>query len=142
MPTPPGVRVQPTPIYEIIIMAFVVWILWRLATRYDKSGWWTFGWFLILSAVERFAVEFLRRNPVWFAGLTQPQWVAIVSVLIGVVLVLVRQRPAARRGRQSAGARCARWRQARTRSRSPGYGKRFVPTATCRARCTAAGWPA
>ena len=89
VPTPPGVKVHPTPIYEIIIMAFVVWILWRLATRYDKSGWWTFGWFLILSAIERFAVEFVRRNPVWLAGLTQPQWVAIVSVLIGVVLVLV-----------------------------------------------------
>jgi phosphatidylglycerol---prolipoprotein diacylglyceryl transferase len=89
VPTPPGVRVQPTPIYEIIIMAFVVWILWRLATRYDKSGWWTFGWFLVLSAVERFFIEFLRRNPVWFGGLTQPQWVAIVSVLIGVTLIYV-----------------------------------------------------
>ena len=97
VPTPPGVRVQPTPIYEIIVMGFVVWILWRLATRYDKSGWWTFGWFLILSAVERFAVEFVRRNPVWFAGLTQPQWVAIVSVIIGIVLVLVfGKRPAVR----------------------------------------------
>jgi phosphatidylglycerol:prolipoprotein diacylglycerol transferase len=105
VPTPPGVKVHPTPIYEIIIMAFVVWILWRLATRYDKSGWWTFGWFLILSAIERFAVEFLRRNPVWLAGLTQPQWVAIVSMLIGVVLVLVfGKKPAVRvsAGRQSA----------------------------------------
>lgn len=97
VPTPPGVKVHPTPIYEIIVMAVVVWILWRLATRYDKSGWWTFGWFLILSGIERFLVEFVRRNPVWFAGLTQPQWVAIVSVLIGVVLVVaLRKRPAVR----------------------------------------------
>jgi len=97
VPTPPGVRVQPTPIYEVIVMSFVVWILWRLATRYDKSGWWTFGWFLILSAVERFAVEFVRRNPVWFAGLTQPQWVAIVSGVIGAGLVVaLRKRPAVR----------------------------------------------
>ena len=88
VPTPPGVRVQPTPIYEIIIMAFVVWILWRLATRYDKSGWWTFGWFLALSGVERFFIEFLRRNPVWFVHLTQPQWVAIVSMLIGAGLIV------------------------------------------------------
>ena len=87
VPTPPGVRVQPTPLYEIAIMAFVIWILWRLATRYDKSGWWTFGWFLVLSAVERFFIEFLRINPVWFAGLTQPQWVAVASVLIGVALI-------------------------------------------------------
>lgn len=97
VPTPPGERVQPTPIYEVIVMSFVVWILWRLATRYDKSGWWTFGWFLILSAVERFAVELVRRNPVWFAGLTQPQWMAIVSVIIGAGLVVaLRKRPAAR----------------------------------------------
>ena len=87
VPTPPGVTVHPTPIYEIIAMAFVVWILWRLATRYDKSGWWTFGWFLVLSGIERFLVEFVRINPDWFAGLTQPQWVSIVSVVIGVALI-------------------------------------------------------
>ena len=89
VPTAPGVRVQPTPIYEILIMAVVVWVLWRLATRYEKSGWWTFGWFLVLSAVERFFIEFLRRNPVWFAGLTQPQWMAVVSVVIGIALIWV-----------------------------------------------------
>jgi phosphatidylglycerol:prolipoprotein diacylglycerol transferase len=87
VPTPPGVTVHPTPIYEILAMAPIVWALWWLATRFNKPGWWTFGWFLILSGVERFLVEFLRRNPVWFAGLTQPQWVSIVSVLIGAVLV-------------------------------------------------------
>jgi phosphatidylglycerol:prolipoprotein diacylglycerol transferase len=70
-------------------MSFVVWILWRLATRYDKSGWWTFGWFLVLSGIERFLVEFVRRNPVWFWHLTQPQWVSVVSVLIGGALIWV-----------------------------------------------------
>jgi phosphatidylglycerol---prolipoprotein diacylglyceryl transferase len=92
VPTPPGVRVQPTPIYEIIAMSLVVWILWRLATRYDKSGWWTFGWFLVLSGIERLLVEFVRRNPVWFWHLTQPQWVSIVSMAIGAVLILVMSR--------------------------------------------------
>ena len=97
VPTPPGVRVQPTPIYEIIAMSLVVWILWRLATRYDKSGWWTFGWFLILSGVERFLVEFVRRNPVWFAHLTQPQWMSVASVVIGIALVVaLRKKPAVR----------------------------------------------
>jgi len=89
VPTPPGVRVQPTPIYEIVAMSFVVWILWRLATRYDKSGWWTFGWFLVLSGIERLLVEFVRRNPIWFWHLTQPQWVSIVSMVIGVTLIVV-----------------------------------------------------
>jgi phosphatidylglycerol:prolipoprotein diacylglycerol transferase len=89
VPTPPGVRVQPTPLYEIAAMLFVTWVLWRLATRYDKSGWWTFGWFLVLSGVERVLVEFVRRNPVWFWHLTQPQWGSIVSILIGVGLIWV-----------------------------------------------------
>ena len=76
-------------------MSFVVWILWRLATRYDKSGWWTFGWFLVLSGIERLLVEFVRRNPIWFWHLTQPQWVSIVSI--------VDRRRAHRRVRQEAG---------------------------------------
>ena len=87
VPTPPGVKVQPTPIYETLTMTLVAYILWRLATRYEKSGWWTFGWFLVLSGVERFIVEFVRRNTVWFWGLTQPQWVAIGSVIVGTALV-------------------------------------------------------
>ena len=122
VPTPPGVRVQPTPIYEIIAMGFVVWILWRLATRYDKSGWWTFGWFLVLSGIERFLVEFVRRNPIWFWHLTQPQWVSIVSVVIGVVLILVYgKKPAvltvtrrSRAGRRPGGRREPRSARART----------------------------
>ena len=68
VPTPPGVRVHPTPIYEVIIMAFIVWMLWRLATRYDKSGWWTFGWFLVLSAVERFSSSSCAATPSGSAG--------------------------------------------------------------------------
>ena len=93
-------------------MAPIVWVLWRLATRYDKSGWWTFGWFLVLSAVERFVVEFVRRNPVWFGGLTQPQWVSVVSVDHRRALVLVYgKRPAnasRRRRARPGGPRSAR----------------------------------
>jgi phosphatidylglycerol---prolipoprotein diacylglyceryl transferase len=97
VPTPPGVKVHPTPLYEILAMSVAVYVLWRLATRYDKSGWWTFGWFLVLSAIERFLVEFLRRNPAWLAGLTGAQWMAVGSAIIGAALVLVYgRRPAER----------------------------------------------
>jgi len=43
----------------------------------------------VLTGVERFLVEFVRRNPEWLAGLTQPQWVSIASVAIGLALVLL-----------------------------------------------------
>ena len=93
-------------------MAFVVWILWRLATRYDKSGWWTFGWFLVLSGIERFLVEFVRINPIWFWRLTQPQWVSIVSV--------AHRRHAHRRVRQEAGGGRRRGRAAEPRGDEAG----------------------
>jgi len=114
VPTPPGVEVHPTPVYEVIAMAFVVWILWRLATRYDKSGWWTFGWFLVLSGVERFLVEFVRINAIWFGGLTQPQWVSIVSVLIGATLIaMFRRKPAVLVGEAARPSRAEQRRAAR-----------------------------
>jgi prolipoprotein diacylglyceryltransferase len=81
------VRVQPTPIYEILIMLPVFWVLYRMAKK-PQPPWYVFGWFLILSAAERFPIEFLRRNPIWFLGLTQPQWASIASFLLGAVIVL------------------------------------------------------
>jgi phosphatidylglycerol:prolipoprotein diacylglycerol transferase len=103
VPTPPGVRVQPTPIYEILLMAPIIYILWRLA-KGKRSGWWTFGWFLVLSAIERFFIEFLRRNPVVAFGLTEPQLASIVSVVVGTGLILVfRHRPAEVAGQSRPG---------------------------------------
>jgi phosphatidylglycerol:prolipoprotein diacylglycerol transferase len=96
VPTPPGIRVYPTPIYEIVVMLMVAWVLYRMA-RKVQPGWYVFGWFLILSGVERFAIEFIRRNPVIALGLRAPQWVALGSIAIGAVVVYVtRKRPAVR----------------------------------------------
>jgi phosphatidylglycerol:prolipoprotein diacylglycerol transferase len=91
VPTPPGVRVQPTPVYEILAMSVVFWVLWRMAKK-DQPPWYVFGWFLVLSAVERFLVEFVRRNPIWFWHLTQPQWVAVGSFVLGVGVILATRR--------------------------------------------------
>jgi phosphatidylglycerol:prolipoprotein diacylglycerol transferase len=108
VPTPPGVEVHPTPIYEIVMMAPIIWVLWRIA-RGQRSGWYTFGWFLVLSAVERFFVEFWRRNPEWLLGLSQPQWVAFASAAVGIVLILAyRGRPAERAPERAAGRAAAR----------------------------------
>lgn len=86
VPTPPGVLVHPTPIYESLAMLVVFVVLFWLASK-PQPGWMVGGWFLVLSGVERFLVELLRLNPPWFAGLTEAQWVAIATALLSLVIM-------------------------------------------------------
>lgn len=84
-------RVHPTPIYEILMTAPILWILWK--TR--KRPWAPLshiGLYLLLSGVERFIVEFWRRNPPGAFGLTTPQQFSVVAILCGLVLFLRRHR--------------------------------------------------
>lgn len=83
VPTPPGVRVQPTPIYETISMGIVAWFLWRVRDRLRPGG--LFACYLVLSGLERLLVEFVRRNPRVWAGLTVSQLVSIASMLAGAI---------------------------------------------------------
>jgi phosphatidylglycerol---prolipoprotein diacylglyceryl transferase len=85
---PTTVRVQPTALYETLAMIAVFLVLYRMARR-PQPGWCVFAWFLVLSGVERFAVEFLRVNSTWLLGLTPPQWFAISGVLIGLTILIV-----------------------------------------------------
>ena len=85
---PTTVRVQPTALYETLAMFAVFLVLYRLA-RKPQPGWYVFAWFLVLSGVERFAVEFLRVNSTWLLGLTPPQWFAISGILIGLTILIV-----------------------------------------------------
>lgn len=94
---PTTVPVQPTPVYETLSMLLVFAMLYLLA-RKPRPGWYVFAWFLVLSGVERFAVEFLRRNPLLWAGLTAPQWFALAGVGIGALALVVMLR----RGSQPA----------------------------------------
>src|SRR5450756_2609074 len=87
---PTTIRVQPTPVYETLSMVVVFLILYRLARR-PQPGWYVFSSFLVLSGVERFAVAFLRRFPVWVAGLTPPQGFALGSVAIGAFVLRARR---------------------------------------------------
>lgn len=98
---PTTIRVQPTPVYETLSMVVVFLILYRLARR-PQPGWYVFAWFLVLSGIERFAIEFLRRNPVWVAGLTPPQWFALASVAIGAFVLLAMRVRRARVGAEAS----------------------------------------
>lgn len=98
---PTTVRVQPTPVYETLSMFVIFLILYRLARR-PQPGWYVFAWFLVLSGVERFAIEFLRRNPVLAAGLTPPQWFALASIATGGCVLLAMRVRRARLGAEAA----------------------------------------
>jgi phosphatidylglycerol:prolipoprotein diacylglycerol transferase len=82
VPTPPGVTVQPTPIYETVAMALLAYALWRLRDRVRPGV--IFALYLLLSGLERLLVEFIRRNSEVLAGLTAPQLESIALCVIGL----------------------------------------------------------
>ncbi|HEY2632018.1 MAG TPA: prolipoprotein diacylglyceryl transferase family protein [Solirubrobacteraceae bacterium] len=90
VPTPPGVTVQPTPIYETLAMCLLAYFLWKLRDRVRPGV--VLGIYLVLSGLERLLVEFIRRNKEILAGLTAPQLESIVLMAIGVVLLVAMAR--------------------------------------------------
>ena len=60
VPTPPGVTVHPTPIYETLVMGLLAYVLWRLRDRVRPGR--VFALYLVFAGLERFLVEFIRRN--------------------------------------------------------------------------------
>jgi phosphatidylglycerol---prolipoprotein diacylglyceryl transferase len=96
VPTPPGVRVHPTPIYELIVALLIAWILWRRSrpARPRPIGELT-GLYLVLSGLARFLVEFIRINPKIYFGMSNAQMASIGSVLAGIALIAWARRHAA-----------------------------------------------
>jgi phosphatidylglycerol:prolipoprotein diacylglycerol transferase len=92
VPTPPGVRVQPTPIYETVTMCMLALVLWQLRDRVRPGV--VFALYLIGSGLERFLVEFIRRNKEVLIGLTAPQIESVVVFVIGAVwlMLMIRRR--------------------------------------------------
>jgi phosphatidylglycerol:prolipoprotein diacylglycerol transferase len=92
LPTPPGVRVQPTPIYETVTMCLLAYLLWRLRDRVRPGV--VFALYLVCSGLERFLIEFIRRNKEVLVGLTGPQLESAVLFAIGLVwlAMMVRRR--------------------------------------------------
>jgi phosphatidylglycerol:prolipoprotein diacylglycerol transferase len=90
VPTPPGVTVQPTPIYETVSMGLVAWLLWRWRDRFRPGL--LFAFYLVFAGVERFLVEFVRRNKHVLGGLTAAQLESLALLVIGAAALLLVQR--------------------------------------------------
>jgi phosphatidylglycerol---prolipoprotein diacylglyceryl transferase len=95
---PTSERVQPTPIYESLAMGLVAWALWRARDSFRPGV--LFALYLVAAGLERFLVEFVRRNAEAFAGLTAPQLQSLALLGAGLVWLLV----AGRRGLRAAPA--------------------------------------
>ncbi|MFN8204541.1 MAG: prolipoprotein diacylglyceryl transferase family protein [Solirubrobacteraceae bacterium] len=80
-------EVHPTPIYETLAMGFVAWLLWRWRDRFQPGT--LMGFYLIFAGIERFLVEFIRRNSDVAAGLTAAQFESIAFVILGAIVLAV-----------------------------------------------------
>jgi phosphatidylglycerol:prolipoprotein diacylglycerol transferase len=87
-PNPPGLLVHPTPIYELIFALILGWWLWKRGRKPLPVGWLT-GEYLALSGIGRFVVEFWRRNPRLYWGMTNAQVAALLSVVAGALLMIL-----------------------------------------------------
>jgi phosphatidylglycerol:prolipoprotein diacylglycerol transferase len=84
-------RVHPTPIYEFLGAMLIGYILWRIGARSVgglRPAGEVFAFYLILTGIARFLVEFIRINPRSFYGLTNAQAASIASILAGILLFL------------------------------------------------------
>jgi phosphatidylglycerol:prolipoprotein diacylglycerol transferase len=86
-------QVHPTPVYETITMLAVAALLWRWRHRWQPGT--LFAVYLILAGLERFLVEFIRRNDSVVLGLTQPQLLSLLMIAGGAIWLLVRRPVAA-----------------------------------------------
>jgi len=80
---PTDQTVHPTPIYETLSIGLVAWGLWRVRERVRPGG--VFALYLVGAGLERFLVEFVRRNEPVAAGLTVAQLLSLAMIAAGAV---------------------------------------------------------
>jgi phosphatidylglycerol---prolipoprotein diacylglyceryl transferase len=84
------VPVHPTPVYETLAMGTAAIVLWGLRDRFRPGV--LFALYLMFAGVERFLVEFVRRNPDVAVGLTQAQLLSVAMIVVGGIWFFSRWR--------------------------------------------------
>jgi phosphatidylglycerol:prolipoprotein diacylglycerol transferase len=82
--------VYPTPVYETVAMGLGAWLLWQLRDRVRAGV--LFALYLIYAGIERFLVEFIRRNATDALGLTSAQLESLAMLVAGTVWIAVVKR--------------------------------------------------
>jgi phosphatidylglycerol:prolipoprotein diacylglycerol transferase len=89
VPTPPGMRVYPTPLFESALALAILWVLsWveRSKTALVKPLQ-RFGLYLSLISLERITVEVFRINPEVLGGLSEAQVIGACLALLGLLFI-------------------------------------------------------
>jgi phosphatidylglycerol:prolipoprotein diacylglycerol transferase len=102
-PTPYGVRVYPTPLHDLAAGVLIAWWLWHRAGKPHAIGI-IVGYYLVLSGIARFSVEFIRRNPHVLFGLSNAQLASLGSVIAGASLIFWAARRRVSEQQQTASA--------------------------------------
>jgi len=76
-------EVHPTPVFETVAMGLVALVLWNLRDRFAPGV--LFALYLVLAGIERFLIEFIRRNDGVLVGLTPAQLISVAMVVGGAV---------------------------------------------------------
>jgi phosphatidylglycerol:prolipoprotein diacylglycerol transferase len=87
---PTTVEVHPTPVYETISVGLIAYGLWRVRDRFTVGM--LFAIYLVLTGVERFLIEFIRRNDDLAFGLTQAQLISVAMIVFGATWLGIRAR--------------------------------------------------
>ncbi len=85
--TPPGVRALPTPLFETVTMGVFALVLWRLRDHFRTGT--LFGFYLIGAGIERFIIEFWRRNGSVVGFMTGAQVDSLIEIVLGIVFLVV-----------------------------------------------------
>jgi phosphatidylglycerol---prolipoprotein diacylglyceryl transferase len=78
---PTTVEVHPTPIYEFLVMGAVTIWLWRRRDKVRPGE--LIGWWAVLAGIERFLVEFIRRNDDIWGPFSLAQFVSVLMIVVG-----------------------------------------------------------
>jgi phosphatidylglycerol:prolipoprotein diacylglycerol transferase len=89
-PTPRGVLVHPTPIYESLLAFLLCGVLLELQKRkvFSKNGQ-LFGLYILCSSVFRYFIEDLRIEPITKYGITEAQVTSLVLIVPALLLTLM-----------------------------------------------------
>jgi len=99
---PTNEEVHPSPVYETLAMGLVAWLLWQWRDRFRPGV--LFAVYLVLAGLERFLVEFVRRNEATVGGLTTAQVESLAMMLAGMAWIAVVSRRPGGLAAQPAGA--------------------------------------